>query len=64
MKHILEPDGKFQKFARKRVGIKGMKAPARDHTEIFDATGETKIGEITSGTFSPCLEAPIQYSIY
>jgi aminomethyltransferase len=57
--HILKPDGKFQKFARKRVGIFGMKAPARDHTEIYDATGETKIGEITSGTFSPCLKAPI-----
>jgi aminomethyltransferase len=57
--HILKPDGKFQKFPRKRVGIFGMKAPARDHTEIFDATGETKIGEISSGTFSPCLKAPI-----
>lgn len=57
--HILKPDGKFQKFERKRVGIFGMKAPARDHTEIFDATGETKIGEISSGTFSPCLKAPI-----
>lgn len=57
--HILKPDGKFQKVAKKRIGIKGMKAPARDHTEIYDATGETKIGEITSGTFSPCLKAPI-----
>lgn len=57
--HILTPDGKFQKVTKKRVGIKGMKAPARDHTEIFDATGETKIGEVTSGTFSPCLKAPI-----
>lgn len=57
--HILQPNGKFQKVTRKRVGIFGMKAPARDHTEIFDATGETKIGEITSGTFSPCLKAPI-----
>lgn len=57
--HILKPDGKFQKTARKRVGIKGMKAPAREHTEIFDATGEKKIGEVTSGTFSPCLKVPI-----
>jgi aminomethyltransferase len=56
---ILTKDGKFAKVARKRVGIMGMKAPARDHTEIFDATGETKIGEITSGTFSPSLKAPI-----
>jgi aminomethyltransferase len=36
-----------------------MKAPAREHAEIFDANGETKIGEVTSGTFSPCLKAPI-----
>jgi aminomethyltransferase len=57
--HILKPDGKFQKVAKKRIGIKGMKAPARDHTEIYDATGETKIGVVTSGTFSPCLKAPI-----
>jgi aminomethyltransferase len=56
---ILTKDGKFAKVARKRVGIMGMKAPARDHTEIFDATGETKIGEITSGTYSPFLKAPI-----
>lgn len=57
--HILKPDGKFQKISRKRVGIKGMKAPARQHAEVYDATGETLIGEITSGTFSPCLKAPI-----
>mmetsp|Transcript_7770 Transcript_7770/g.11147 ORF Transcript_7770/g.11147 Transcript_7770/m.11147 type:complete len:422 (-) Transcript_7770:174-1439(-) len=56
---VLTPEGKFQKVARKRVGIMGMKAPAREHTEIYDATGEHKIGEITSGTFSPCLKAPI-----
>jgi aminomethyltransferase len=56
---ILTPDGKFRKVARKRVGIAGMRAPARDHTEIYDATGETKIGEITSGTFSPSLKKPI-----
>jgi aminomethyltransferase len=57
--HILTPEGKFQKVARKRVGIKGMKAPAREHTEIYDSTGEKKIGEVTSGTFSPSLKAPI-----
>ena len=37
----------------------GMKAPARQHAEIYDATGENLIGEITSGTFSPCLKRPI-----
>ena len=57
--HILTSEGKFKKVARKRVGIMGMKAPAREHTEIYNATGETKIGEVTSGTFSPCLKAPI-----
>ena len=56
---ILTKDGKFVKVARKRVGIMGMKAPAREHTEIFDESGERKIGEITSGTFSPSLKAPI-----
>lgn len=56
---ILTPEGKFAPVSRKRVGIMGMKAPARDHTEIFDATGERKIGEITSGTFGPTLKAPI-----
>lgn len=58
-KHILTPDGKFKKVERKRVGIMGMKAPAREHTEIYDATGEKKIGEVTSGTFAPSLKKPI-----
>lgn len=57
--HFLTSDGKFQKQAKKRVGIMGMKAPAREHTEIYDSSGEELIGEITSGTFSPCLKAPI-----
>ena len=57
--HILKPDGKFEKVKNKRVGIKGMKAPAREHTEIYDSTGENQIGHVTSGTFSPCLKAPI-----
>jgi aminomethyltransferase len=56
---ILTPEGKFQKVARKRVGIKGMKAPARGGVEVYDASGENKIGEVTSGTFSPTLKAPI-----
>lgn len=57
--NILTPEGKFKKITRKRVGLKGMKAPARAHTEIYDETGKNKIGEITSGTFSPTLKAPI-----
>lgn len=57
--HILTPEGKFRKVARKRVGIAGMKAPAREKAEIYDATGSTLIGTVTSGTFSPCLKKPI-----
>jgi aminomethyltransferase len=57
--HFLEADGKLKKQSRKRVGIAGMKAPARSHAEIFDDEGKNKIGEITSGTFSPCLKQPI-----
>jgi aminomethyltransferase len=56
---ILTPEGKFQKVARKRVGIAGMKAPARQHTEIYNEADDTKIGEVTSGTFSPSLKKPI-----
>lgn len=45
--------------ARKRVGILPEgRAPAREHTEITDASGQ-KIGEITSGGFGPTLGAPI-----
>ena len=56
---FLTPEGKLKKQSRKRVGIIGMKAPAREHTEIYDAAGEELIGEITSGTYSPCLKRPI-----
>lgn len=55
--HILTKDGKFQPVTRKRVGITGMKAPAREHTEIF--VGDAKIGVVTSGTYSPTLKKPI-----
>ena len=56
MENFLKEDGGLKKVARKRVGIAGMKAPARQHTELFDASGENKIGEVTSGTFSPTLK--------
>jgi aminomethyltransferase len=36
-----------------------MKAPAREHTEIYDASGSHKIGEVTSGTFGPTVNAPV-----
>lgn len=61
--HILTEDGKFQPVSRKRVGLAGMKAPAREHTEIFAAGGADgdpkKIGVVTSGTYSPSLKVPI-----
>ena len=50
---FLEKSGKLKPINKKRVGIAGMKAPARSHTEIFSADGKTKIGEVTSGGFGP-----------
>jgi aminomethyltransferase len=50
---ILESTGKLIPVKKKRVGITGMKAPARENTAIYTADGQTKIGEITSGGFGP-----------
>jgi aminomethyltransferase len=58
-KHILTPEGKFQPVERKRIGITGMKAPAREGTLIYDSDGFKEIGKVTSGTFSPTLKMPI-----
>ncbi|MFV3073891.1 glycine cleavage system aminomethyltransferase GcvT [Niveispirillum fermenti] len=45
--------------ARKRVGIQPEgKAPAREHTEIQDLSGN-RIGEITSGGFGPTAGGPV-----
>ncbi len=45
--------------SRKRVGIlPDGKAPARDHTEVVDASGKV-IGEITSGSYGPTVGGPI-----
>jgi len=54
---ILAPDGKLLPVSRKRVGLVGMKAPAREGAEIF--AGDVKVGVVTSGTFSPSLKKPI-----
>lgn len=35
-----------QKQTRKRVGISGMKAPAREGTEIYDAEAKNVIGKV------------------
>lgn len=51
--HILESNGKLKEVTRKRVGITGMKAPARAHTKVYCSKGEKLIGEITSGGFGP-----------
>ena len=57
--NFLTPKGKLQKQAEKRVGIMGMKAPDWEGAEVYDESGETKIGTITLGTFSQCLKKPI-----
>jgi aminomethyltransferase len=45
--------------ARRRVGIlPDGRAPAREGTEIVDASG-AKIGAVTSGGFGPSVNAPI-----
>lgn len=56
---FLEPGGKLKPVSRKRVGLTGMKAPARGSTEIFSADGSSKIGEVTSGGFGPTLKKPM-----
>lgn len=57
--NFLTEEGKLKKVARKRVGIFGMKAPARADIEIYDESGENKIGVVTSGIPSPTLGKPI-----
>ena len=52
-------DRLFNGAPRKRIGIRpDGKAPARDGTDILSRDGRT-IGRITSGGFSPTLNAPI-----
>jgi aminomethyltransferase len=47
------------KPSRRRVGILPEgRAPARDHTEISDASG-TQIGTVTSGGFGPTVGGPV-----
>ncbi|KAG6513471.1 aminomethyltransferase, mitochondrial-like [Zingiber officinale] len=44
--------------AIRRVGFFSTGPPPRSHSEIFSSSGE-KIGEVTSGGFSPCLKKNI-----
>ena len=56
---FLEKNGALKPILKKRVGLTGMKAPARGHTEIFTLDGLKKIGEITSGGFGPTYGKPL-----
>lgn len=55
---ILGQINKEVPVTKRRVGLSGLKAPARDHCDILSADG-TKVGEVTSGTYSPSLGKPI-----
>ena len=54
-------------WARRRVGLSVLGAPAREGAPIFTRTSDgsadpskaKRIGVVTSGTFSPCLKAPV-----
>ena len=56
---FLNTDGKLKKVSKKRVGISGMKAPAREGTVIYDADGLNPIGKVTSGGFGPTFKGPV-----
>lgn len=45
--------------SKKRVGFAIHGAPAREHTKIFTPDGKHEIGEVTSGTLSPCLKKAV-----
>ncbi len=44
--------------SKRRVGLISGGAPARQHSELLDASGKV-VGEVTSGAFSPCLKKNI-----
>jgi hypothetical protein len=44
--------------SQRRVGFVSSGAPARQHSEITTADGK-RVGEVTSGAFSPCLKKNI-----
>jgi aminomethyltransferase len=58
---------KTKSWKRRRVGLAVQGAPAREGAKIYarpadgstDPAGQAQIGVVTSGTFSPCLKAPI-----
>jgi len=45
---------------RRRVGLRlEGRGIAREGAAIFDASGKTEVGRVTSGAHSPCIEGPI-----
>jgi aminomethyltransferase len=56
---FLEKDGKVKATPTKRVGIAGMKAPARHGTEIYTVDGQRKLGVLTSGGFGPSCQKAV-----
>jgi len=46
-------------WAKRRVGMSVQGAPAREGARVFARGGAEPVGVVTSGTFSPCLKAPI-----
>jgi hypothetical protein len=49
--------GKLKPLTRKRVGLSGFKAPARSHTEIFDADGTKKVSHSIGAVCAACRTA-------
>jgi aminomethyltransferase len=55
--HFLLPDGTVKPVSRKKVGIAGMKAPARGDTEVYSAgDGARRIDRIS---FRPALRSRV-----
>ena len=46
-------------WKKRRVGMKVLGAPAREGARVFAAGAQDPAGVVTSGTFSPCLKAPV-----
>ena len=50
---------KDKSYRKRRVGFTVTGAPAREGAVVHAAGGGAAVGVITSGTFSPCLKAPV-----
>ena len=65
---VILPELASKSWKRRRVGLAGMAAPAREGAVIYtrpagstsaSPADATRVGVVTSGTFSPMLKAPI-----